>query len=173
MSQPLNYDQIIYNVAIDEGLSPKLASFMVQQAKFESGNYQSDVFKDCNNSYGYKYVGQSLSTGPCNGSPEGDNYAGYESVADSAKEVARWIKRREDQFKDVNTSDDYSAVLKKNGYFGDNLERYQKGLRRYAESVKSLMNQAITKYPTETILTGITFFSLLGYYIYRVVKRKK
>jgi hypothetical protein len=172
MSQTANYDQIIYNVAIEEGLSSKLAGFMVQQAKFESNDYQSDVFKDCNNSYGYKYVGQSLSNGPCNGSPEGDAYAGYNSVKDSAREIARWIKRREDQFKDVNTSDEYSAVLKKNGYFGDNLANYQKGLKRYSDAVKNLMNQAITKHPTETILTGITFFGLLGYYIYRVVKKK-
>lgn len=165
------YDKIIYDAAIGEGLSPLLASFMVAQANHESDIYSSGVFEHCNNAYGYKYVGQALAE-PCSGSPEGDKYARYKNVGDSAKEVARWIKRRQSQFDSVKTPEEYAEVLKRNGYFGDNLSTYQKAMNNFWYPIKGIMNTAVTKYPTETILTGVTFFGLLSFYIYRATRKK-
>lgn len=165
------YDRIIYKAAIDEGLTPRLAELMVAQAKHESAVYKSAVFQRCNNAYGYKYVGQSLAQS-CSLSPEGDKYAGYKSVEDSAKEVARWIKRRWEQFESITTPEDYALVLERNGYFGDSLSVYQRALNKFWYPLKGMANTAVTKYPTETVLTGVTFFSLLGYYVYRIAKKK-
>lgn len=167
-----DYDKIVYETAIEEGLTPLLASFMTSQARHESSVYASAVFKNCNNAFGYKYVGQSLAVA-CSGSPEGDKYAKYNSVQDSAREVARWIKRRSAQFENVKTVEEYAVVLEKNGYFGDNLSKYQAALARHLVSIKDLMGKAITKYPEATILTGVTFFSLVTYYIIKIAKRKK
>lgn len=166
------FDSIIYKAAVSEGITPLLAEFMVAQAKHESNLYQSNVFKTCNNAFGYKYVGQSLAQA-CTGSPEGDNYAKYKSVEDSAKEVARWIKRRWSQFEHVKTPEEYAVVLERNGYFGDNLSVYQKALNKFWHPIKGMANTAITKYPTETVLTGITFVSLLSYYIIKIAKKRK
>lgn len=172
MTDKDKYDQAIYSTAIEEGLSPLLAEFMVAQAEHESAVYTSGVFQHCRNAYGYKYVGQELAEA-CTGSPEGDKYARYKSIQDSAREVARWIKRREDQFKDVKTPEDYALVLEKNGYFGDDLGIYQAALRRFWTPIKGALNSAVTKYPEATILSGLTFFALLGVYIVRVVKKRK
>lgn len=165
------YNQIIYATAIEEGLTPLLATFMVSQANHEAAQYTSGVFQSCKNAFGYKYVGQALAE-PCTGSPEGDKYARYKNVADSAREVARWIKRRMAQFENVKTPDEYAIVLERNGYFGDNLSTYQKAMNKFWYPVKGMMNTAVSKYPTETLLTGVTFFSLVTYYVIRIARKK-
>jgi hypothetical protein len=172
MTDQDKYNQIIYSTAIEEGISPTIAEFMVAQAEHESAIYTSGVFQHCKNAYGYKYIGQDLAES-CQPSPEGDAYAGYKSVEDSAREVARWIKRREDQFKDVTTPEEYAVVLEKNGYFGDDLGIYQAALRRFWTPIRGALSSAVNKYPEATILTGVTFFALLGLYLVRVVKKRK
>ena len=164
-------DKVIYDTAIAEGLTPLLSTFMVAQANHESAAYTSGVFSRCNNAYGYKYVGQELAVA-CSKAPEDElNYAGYKNVSDSAKEVARWIKRRMSQFESVKTPEEYAIVLERNGYFGGNLSVYKRAMNQFWYPIKGMANTAFTKYPTETILTGITFFTLLTYYI--VQARKK
>ncbi len=165
------YDKVIYETGIEEGLTPLLSSFMVAQANHESASYTSDVFERCNNGYGYKYVGQALATA-CSKAPEDSlHYAKYESVADSAREVARWIKRRMSQFENVKTPEEYAIVLEKNGYFGGNLSIYQNAMNKFWYPIKGMMNVALNKYPTETLLTGVTFFSLLGFYLFKMRKK--
>lgn len=165
-------DKIIFDTAIEEGLTPLLASFMVAQAEHESALYSSQVFLSCNNAYGYKYVGQSLAVA-CRQAPEDElKYAGYKDVSDSAREVARWIKKRMSQFESVTTPEEYAIVLERNGYFGGNLSVYQKAIATFWYPIKGMVNTAVTKYPTETVLTGIAFFSLVGFYIFKAVKKK-
>ena len=53
-------DQTIYQMAVEEGFTPTAAKFVVAQARLESADYGSNVFKNNNNMYGMKYVGQSL-----------------------------------------------------------------------------------------------------------------
>lgn len=60
--------------------------FLVAQEAFESGWLKSSVTKTCNNLGGVKYVGQSYGNGKkvskCTGSPEGDNYAKFDSIGE-------------------------------------------------------------------------------------------
>lgn len=141
-----NYDQEIYNVAIEEGFNPMVAKFIVAQARLESGHYTSPVFK-CNlNMYGMKYVGQPLATrgtlapnneiskgctptgNDCNrvgvNCKDSDYYAKYKSPSDSAKDtIARLykIKRNGIGFNELNNSKDtleFATLLKKRGYYG-------------------------------------------------------
>lgn len=172
MSLKEQNDGIVYNAGISEGLTPLLSSFLVSQANHESASYTSDVFKRCNNAFGYKYVGQSGAVS-CSKSPEDSlHYAKYASLEDSAREVARWIKRRMKDFENVRTPEEYAVALEKNGYFTGNSSVYQRAMNKFWVPVKDLMNKAITKYPTETILTGVTFFAMLGFYFYRIVRKK-
>jgi hypothetical protein len=39
------YDQLIYNTAIKQGFNPMAAKLIVAQARFESADYTSNVFK--------------------------------------------------------------------------------------------------------------------------------
>lgn len=58
-----NYDQIIYDTAIQEGVKPEIAKYIIAQARLESSDYTSNVF-NCNfNMYGMKYAGQALASG--------------------------------------------------------------------------------------------------------------
>lgn len=170
------YQTIIYNIAVEEGvdkINAKLPGFMISQSGHETDEWTSPVFKSCNNGFGYKHVGQKLSQGACNNAPEGGSYAKYASLADSAREMARWIKRREDKFKNVDTLEEYAQALKDNGYYGDSVSNYLAGLKRHYAQVKDVVTTAIHSYPEISIATGVTLFGMLGFYLYKIAKRKK
>lgn len=170
------YEQIIINVAHELGLdklNPLIPGFMVAQSAHESADWTSPVFLSCNNGFGYKYVGQKLAISACTNAPEGGAYAKYASFEDSVKDVAGWIMRRKDKFANVQTIDDYSLALQQNGYYGDTLAKYTAALRRHYAQIKDGLTTAIYAHPEISIATGITIFSMLGYYIYRVAKMKK
>lgn len=142
-----NYDQEIYNTAISEGFNPTVAKLIVAQARFESANYGSNVFKCNNNMYGMKYIGQPLAqkgtlapasevsvtclpsgsgcdrtgTGSCK---NGDFYAKYKTPADSAKDVITRlykITKNGVGFNELNSATDptsFATLLKKRSYYG-------------------------------------------------------
>jgi len=56
----MNYDQLIYDAALKGGFNPTSAKLVVAQAKHETCNYTSNVFKKNNNLFGMKFVGQPL-----------------------------------------------------------------------------------------------------------------
>lgn len=134
----------IYKIAREEGFPPFLSMLMGAQAAHETDNFTSNVFRKCNNAFGYK----SLSTSTdCTGSPEGNSYKFYRNLEDSAKEVVNWIKRRQREGKfpadlsSVKTANQYATLLKNAGYYGDPIGVYEGGLTRYSfiptDSVKT------------------------------------
>jgi hypothetical protein len=133
----MDYGQVIFDTLISQGLPVSLSNLVVSQSKHETNNYTSNVFLHCNNCFGYKWDGQSYSTGACLSSPEGDYYAAYNSVIDSAKEIAAWIYRRQDEgiFPDdlstITTPTQYATLLKQSQFFTDNLAVYISGLTRW------------------------------------------
>lgn len=136
----MNYEQIIYTQLLTDGMPKQLALLIVAQSKHETANYTSAVFKSCNNAFGYKYVGQRLALSACTGSPEGDSYAKYATVGDSAREIAQWIKRRQSEGKfpanlaTITTAAQYASLLKNAGYYGDSLQNYTNGLLAWFKS---------------------------------------
>lgn len=136
MSKLTANETAIYKAAIDGGLNPVLASLMVAQAKHETANFRSSVFRTNKNAFGYKYVkGAKWQVGSGKVSPEGNSYAQYESVYNSARDVAGWIKRRWKDFQNVKTPSEYASALKKNGYYGDTVTNYLKGLNAFFKSI--------------------------------------
>lgn len=127
------FDQIIYDTAIGQGFTPTAAKLVVAQARFESADYTSNVFKLNNNTSGMKYVGQPLATrgtpAPkneqrCNGGCNSDYYAKFASVGDSAKDK---IVRNygvtmggvnPEQLKNVKSAEEFAELLKKRSYYG-------------------------------------------------------
>ena len=53
-------DQLIYNTAIKAGFKPTAAKLIVAQARLESADYTSPVFRNNNATSGMKYIGQPL-----------------------------------------------------------------------------------------------------------------
>jgi len=116
--------------------SEVIANLVIAQAKFESNNYTSNLFLKTNNAFGYKCVkGSTLQSGCTVKSPEGDYYASYHSVRDSALEISLWIQRRvkEKKFKlsDLKDPVSYAKALKSVGFFGGSADAYARGMQNY------------------------------------------
>ena len=163
----MDFQAQIYSAGLDKLRSLSfpnadvLARFMVVQSQHETANYTSHVFTTNKNAFGYKrVVGSSYQIGNGVKSPEGDSYAKYASVADSAKEVAAWIGRRKNQFVGVKTVDEYIHIIKQDGYFGDKESNYLADVKRY-----------LAKFTTPQIVAvGLIPFAILGYLVYQLVK---
>jgi len=143
-----NFDQQIYNQAILMGVPANVAKLIVSQARYETNDYTSNVFKKYNNAFGYKFVGQKkwpIGAGggapsqDAQGNADGGIYANYKSVADSTGEIVDWLKRRqaENKFKiaDLNTPQAYANALKNAGYYGQSFTQYAAGLLSKSKNV--------------------------------------
>jgi hypothetical protein len=160
-----NYDQIVYDTAIKQGFTPTAAKFIVGQARFESANYTSAVFKANNNTHGMKFIGQPLATrgslapksersatcrsgGTCVNS---DHYAKFASVKDSANDVIVRLYSKTmggvtpDQLKNAKTPEEFARLLKKRRYYGPSAygtAGAEKEIKEYAGGIKALMLRA-------------------------------
>jgi len=155
------YQEIIYNALIGQNIPPLLAKIVTAQSQFESGNYKSKVFLTDNNAFGYKYVGQKIATkGLASPAKEGDHYAHYNSVQDSAIELANWLKRRRKEGKlpaleAITTPAQYSKLIKAAGYYGASENTYTKGITKIFNSLKI---DPITGLTGLIIIAAIFFF---------------
>ncbi len=190
-----NYDQIIYDTAIKQGFTPTAAKFVVGQARFESANYTSAVFKANNNTSGMKFIGQPLATrgtlapksersatcrsgGTCVNS---DHYAKFASVQDSATDkIVRLYSKTmggvtPEQLKNVKTADEFARLLKKRKYYGPSAygtPAAEKEIKEYAGGIKILMLRAqIVEYVQKNkskIGVGVALVLLAGaIYLYK------
>ncbi len=188
-----NYDQIIYNTAIKQGFTPTSAKFVVGQARFESANYTSAVFKANNNTSGMKFVGQPLATkgtlapmnersdsckkgGTCKNS---DYYAKFASVQDSATDkIVRLYGKTmggvtPDQLKNAKTPEEFARLLKKRSYYGFGAygtPQAEKEIAIYANGINLLMLRAqiveIVSKNKKTIILGLGLVAI-AYYLYQ------
>lgn len=163
------YDQMIYETALKEGFSPATAKLVVAQARFESNDYNSNVFKKNNNLYGMKWAGQPLATkGTPAPSKEGDFYAKYNSPADSTKDlVGRLYKITRngvsfDDLKNVKTPEEWASLQKKRGYYGDKESTYAAGLKSKLNKIDILET---IKNNEGKVVTGFLLL-VLGIYLY-------
>jgi hypothetical protein len=153
-------DQLIYNTAIKAGFTPTAAKLVVAQARLESADYTSNVFKNNNNTSGMKFIGQPLATrgtlapvnersstcragGECRNS---DHYAKFSSVADSAADKINRLYTKTmggvtpDQLKNVKTADEFAALLKRRSYYGFHSYSTEQGKKEaagYAAGLKA------------------------------------
>lgn len=133
------FNQAVKGTDYNKGLPNTLASLLIAQSKHETGNFTSSFFKKFNNAFGYSYFpGSNYQTGSIG--PLADNgkpIADYWSLEDSVKEVIDWIYRRVNEGKfpknlsDIKTPEQYAALLKSAGYYGDTLQNYTAGLKRF------------------------------------------
>ena len=190
-----NYDQIMYDTAIKQGFTPTAAKFIVGQARFESNNYTSGVFKANNNTHGMKYIGQPLASrgtlapksersatcrngGTCVNS---DHYAKFASVKDSADDVIVRLYSKTmggvtpDQLKNAKTPEEFARLLKKRKYYGPSAygtAGAEKEIKEYAGGIKARMLRAqIVEYVQKNkskIGVGVALVLLAGaIYLYK------
>jgi uncharacterized FlgJ-related protein len=130
----MTLDQQIYDTAIKNGFNPIAAKLIVAQARFESADYTSNVFKQNNNTSGIKFIGQPNAVQGTL-SPEGNYYAKFNTIQDALNDkIARLynITMRgvtPQQLKDSTDAIDFANKLKQRGYFGSTASDYANGLK--------------------------------------------
>ena len=188
------YDQIIYNIAIKNGFTPTSAKFVVAQARYESSDYDSSVFKANFNTSGMKFVGQPLATrgslapfserssgcqsvsrgqvggqgaSPCR---DRDHYAKFKSVSDSAKDKIERnynITRNgitPEQLRQAKTPEEFARLLKIRDYYGGQESSYVGGLKAKLARIQIL--EFVTKNKNSTLLiVGLLILGVGFYYI--------
>lgn len=156
-------DQDIYNTAIKQGFNPIAAKLIVAQARFESADYTSAVFKANNNTSGIKYIGASQINAQrgtpapsnerrCNLQCNGDFYAKFDTVQDSINDkIVRLYSRTmggvtPQQLKDSTSADDFARLLKMRSYYGfgklnssepSKVAQAESEIRNYAAGLKA------------------------------------
>lgn len=104
----------------------KLTRYIVAQAKHETGNYTSLLYKKANSLFGIKTF-KGATAYP---SKEGGYYRVYPNLSESARDLIAWYDRNKmpTEVKDVN---EFAGALKIRGYFTDKLDNYIGGLNRF------------------------------------------
>lgn len=168
----MNYDQIIYDTAIKQGFNPTAAKLIAAQARFESADYTSNVFKKNNNTSGIKFIGQANATQGTL-SPEGNYYAKYNTVQDGVNDkivrlyniTMRGVTPK--QLKDSTDATQFANLLKQRGYYGSSASEYAAGLKS-----KLLKIKVLEFIKTNKITLGIGLI-LLGSGLFYYYKTKK
>ena len=130
----MTLDQQIYDTAIKNGFNPIAAKLIVAQARFESADYTSNVFKQNNNTSGIKFVGQPNAVQGTL-SPEGNYYAKFNTIQDAINDkIARIYNLTmkgvtPQQLKDSTDAIDFANKLKQRGYFDSSASEYASGLK--------------------------------------------
>ena len=130
----MTLDQQIYDTAIKNGFNPMAAKLIVAQARFESADYTSNVFKQNNNTSGIKFVGQPNAVQGTL-SPEGNYYAKFNTIQNAINDkIARIYNLTmkgvtPQQLKDSTDAIDFANKLKQRGYFGSSASEYASGLK--------------------------------------------
>lgn len=108
-----------------------LLPYIIAQAKHETGNYKSRLYLDSNNLFGMK-MPERRPTIATKGflSPEGNNYAQYKSDFESLQDLLLWMDFVKFPVR-VQSPDEYAKSLKAKSYFGDTVENYTNGLKRF------------------------------------------
>ena len=121
----------IYGLLKLYGLPDDIARLATMQAAHETAGFQSAIYHENNNAFGYKFVGQKLATG------ENRGHATYKTVSDSVKEFVGWWNRRrlEDPFPMQFNIGSFANYLKKHRYYEDSPVNYSRGMEHWQRQI--------------------------------------
>jgi hypothetical protein len=178
-------DQMIYNTAIANGFNPQGAKIIAAQARFESADYTSSVFKANNNTSGIKYIGSKQKNAQQGTlSPEGDYYAKFDTIQDAINDkIVRLYNLTmggvtPKQLKDTTDPTEFATLLKKRGYYGNtaygtpqatsDIENYAGGLKSKLLKINVIAFVKKNKY---TLGLGILIASLATFFYLKLKKQ--
>lgn len=163
------YDQKIKDQALSMGVPAQVIPMIQAQARTETADYTSNVFKNLNNAFGYKYVGQkkwaagSGSSAPATdaqGNADGGIYARYKSVEDSTGELVDWLYRRQRDgyfnVADLTDPETYAQGLKDADYYGVSWQQYADSMLAKLKKIATSTGGSIT---IVLLLIGAFFFN--------------
>lgn len=136
------YEQARQGTAVNPGLPDNLALYLVAMACHETGDFDSNIFRDDKNAFGYSYVaGSRYQEGPGRMADNGQYAAHYRTVNDSVRELVDWIYRRRAEgifpanLRAITSLAQYVSLLKRSSYFQDTEQNYLRGAQRCFESL--------------------------------------
>jgi uncharacterized FlgJ-related protein len=114
-------------------VSPVMARIIVAQARVESGNFQSKLFREHRNAFGMMHAAlrPTTSLGPLAWAEGRPGYASYRDVHDSALDLLLWL--RYFGIKETNSVSNYCKQLKQNYYYGSSLKHYTLAVTKHLE----------------------------------------
>lgn len=118
---------------IRESKYKALEPFILAQAKHESENFTSDVYRENNNPFGFKkaekrnQVGELGTKAP---EEEGGYYWHYPTDQEAFKDLILYFNQVKFPTK-VNNSLEYATALKVRRYFTDSVYNYKRGIDRW------------------------------------------
>lgn len=116
------------------GKSDKLP-YVLAHAAHETGLKEGHV-THVNNYTGIKYNKQKLAYDSGIKSPEGNNYAGYDTAESWAKDYLRILSKYKSKPLEATSVTDFAQRLKAAGYYTDSLTNYTNGLLSWMKSLK-------------------------------------
>jgi uncharacterized FlgJ-related protein len=164
----MTLDQQIYDTAIKNGFNPIAAKLIVAQARFESADYTSNVFKQNNNTSGIKFIGQPNAVQGTL-SPEGNYYAKFNTIQDALNDKITRLYNitmrgvTPQQLKDSTDAIDFANKLKQRGYFGSTASDYANGLKAKLLRINVLEFVTKNKLPL-TLGIGVILIGVGIYY---------
>lgn len=191
-------DQAIYDTAIEQGFNPTAAKLIAAQARFESADYTSAVFKANNNTSGIKYIGASqinaqrgtlapANERTCGGGCNGDYYAKFDTIQDCINDkIVRLYNKTmggvtPQQLKDSTDATEFATLLKKRSYYGatpygttqatNDINNYAGGMRAKILKINVLEFYTKNKTAINLAVVGAVLIGLTGYFYY--LKKKK
>lgn len=110
-----------------EGLTP----YLVAQAKHESANFTSPLFKSQKNVWGMKSGSSPNQPGePGREAPDGGNYRKYNSITEATDGIIFWLDRKNFPVS-VPSVTSFVNELKDRHFFTDSKENYINGMQRF------------------------------------------
>jgi len=112
------------------GIPSNNIDIIVAQAKHETANFKSAVFRRNNNAFGMRpaYVRRKEQMGDT----DSDGYANYSSIEQSVDDLLLWFQYNGITLKSIYYSpESYARVLKLHKYFEADLNEYSKGVARW------------------------------------------
>jgi flagellum-specific peptidoglycan hydrolase FlgJ len=194
---PAQIDQQIYLMALANGYTDLSARLIVAQARLESADYTSNVYKNNLNAYGMKFVGQALATRGTL-APKSERtkdcieknictninfYAKYQNASDSAKDVIVRLYGKTlkgitpAQLKNAKSPIEFATLLKQRAYFGVTATQYANGL---SSKLKKIKIQPVQTLPAVTITAekknNLIYYIIAGaiaFFIFGKLKKTK
>jgi uncharacterized FlgJ-related protein len=106
------------------GFTSIQAMFITAQAAHETANFTSNVFKNANNCFGFKYTGHPLETGEYAG------YGVYKTLEDCVTRYRDYYKKKKYP-ETFDSAEAFIKTLKNNNYYEAPYSEYIKGVNHF------------------------------------------
>lgn len=124
-----NFEETIKTTLKENCVSDELIMIIVAQAKFESGNFTSDIFWENNNPYGMKCPKKRKTL--CLGTNRGHGV--FNSVKEATIDYLYYMEALNIPFEEKDVRK-YVYLLKRKNYFEADVRHYYKGVKYYYEN---------------------------------------